>query len=404
MQAVAKTRQVYYGWVVVWTLALTEMTSWGILYYTFSVMLAPTQAATGWARTDLSGAFSLSRLVAGFASIPIGRLLDRYGTRPIMTVGSCLAVLLVVAWSQAQSLAAFYLVWVGIGIITATVLYEPAFAAVATWFTRRRAQALTILTFGGGLASVVYVPLAAWLLREQGWRGALLVLAVLLGIGTIPFHALLLRRRPADLGLAPDGQVVAGTRVQPPEPNITLRSLLRMPTFWWLSLAFVAEGFATSAMVFHLVPLLTDAGYSTVFAASALGLVGVTALPGRLIFTPLGARINRKWIAAALFGMMTLSFPVLLLARSEAGIITFVLVFGAGYGALSPARAGLTADLFGVERYGMVGGVLAFLVSLASAAAPIAISLVHDGLGGYTPALVILFALSAVATLFTIKL
>ncbi len=404
MRLALRSGSVYYGWVVVWTLAFTEMTSWGILYYTFAVMLTPTQIATGWGRAELSGAFSLARLVSGFAAILIGRLLDRFGTRPIMTVGSCAAVLLVIAWSQAQSLTVFYLIWVGIGIVTAMVLYEPAFFAVATWFTRKRSQALTILTFGGGLASVVYVPLAGWLLREQGWRASLLILAGLLGILTIPWHAYLLRRRPADLNLHPDGALTAYIQPTRTAPLLTLRTLLQTSKFWWLSMAFVMGNFAASAMIFHLLPYLTDNGYSPVFAANVVGLIGVTALPGRLIFTPLGGRINRKWITAVLFGMLALSFPVLMIAHSEWGVVAFVLVFGVGYGAISPARAGLTADLFGTGRYGTVSGLVSFLVSLSSAAAPISISLIYSSAGSYTPALIILLIFSGLATLFVLIL
>ena len=199
------SNRVYYGWILVLSLSITETTSWGILSYAFTVFLDPMQRELGWSKAQLTGAYSLSLLVAAVAGLAVGRWLDHHGPRLLMTLGSILATLLVLAWSGVHDLLLFYLIWIGIGFTLAAVLYEPAFAVVATWFVRRRARALTLLTFVAGFASVIYVPLADWLVRTQGWRQALVTLAIILAVGTIPLHALLLRRRPEDLGLQPDG-------------------------------------------------------------------------------------------------------------------------------------------------------------------------------------------------------
>lgn len=197
--------RVYYGWVLVGTLAFTELTSWGVLYYAFSVFLVPMQEDLGWSRAALTGAFSLALLLSGVAGVPVGRWLDRHGPRGLMTVGSLAAAGLVLAWSAIKNLTAFYLIWAGIGVAMATVLYEPAFVVVAMWFARRRGRALTVLTFVAGFASVVYTPVSGWLIQTQGWRGALVILATVLALTTAPLHALVLRRRPEDLGLSVDG-------------------------------------------------------------------------------------------------------------------------------------------------------------------------------------------------------
>jgi MFS family permease len=198
--AIPRLRGVYYGWVMLLTLSFTEVTSWGILYYSFSVFLTPMQTELGWSIAQMTGAYSAAILISGLAAIPVGRWLDRHGPRWLMAAGSVAATLLVVAWSRVESLALFYVVWGLIGVTLAAVLYEPALQAVAVWFRRKRSRALTILTFVGGFASVIYIPLAAWLVESYGWRDALLVLAAILGVTTIPLHALVLRRRPADVG------------------------------------------------------------------------------------------------------------------------------------------------------------------------------------------------------------
>ena len=106
--------KLYYGWIVAWALAISEPISWGILFYGFGVMVNPTQAEMGWSRAEITGAFSLAMLISGLTAVPVGRWLDRHGARGLMTVGSILATLLVVAWANVQSLLGFYVVWAGL--------------------------------------------------------------------------------------------------------------------------------------------------------------------------------------------------------------------------------------------------------------------------------------------------
>src|SRR5215208_6671068 len=195
----------YYGWVLMVTLGVTETISWGILYYAFAAYLAPMEAELGWSRGDMSGALSLGLLVGGLAAIPVGRWLDRSGPRLVMTIGSIGGSLLVLAWAHVSTLEQLYAVWAGIGLTMAATLYDPAFATATRWFEGQRVRALTIITLMAGFASTIFIPLANWLVQIQGWRHSLETLAIILAVGTIAPHALLLRRRPEDLGLHPDG-------------------------------------------------------------------------------------------------------------------------------------------------------------------------------------------------------
>jgi MFS family permease len=399
MMRLMQRRQVYYGWVLVFTLSLTETTSWGILYYAFTVFLTPMQQELGWSRAALTGAFSLALLTSGIVGVPVGRWLDRHGPRMLMTLGSCAATLLVLAWAMVHELAAFYLIWLGIGVTLAAVLYEPAFFVVATWFTRQRGRALTVLTFVAGFASVIYIPLSGWLVHWQGWRGALVILAIILGAGTIPLHALVLRRRPEDLGLAPDGAPRQSADDLPERTipdGISMQAALRDAAFWWLSVAFFLSQLATAAVAVHLVPYLIDAGYDAGFAAIAAGLIGTMALPGRLIFTPLGDRLPRHQVTACLFFLQTVALLVLLQVRHVFGVYAFVVLFGIGFGAMTPARAALVADLFGPAHYGKINGVLALFVTGSRALAPVSAGVVYDLAGGYE---LVFWGLSAASAL-----
>lgn len=392
----------YYGWVLVLALGVTETVSYGILSYAFPVFIAPMGAELGWSKTAVTGGFSLAALVAGAAALPVGRWVDRHGARGVMTAGSLLGAGALLLWSRVTTLPAFYALSAALGLAMAAVLYEPAFAVVANWFVRLRGRALTVLTFMGGFASVVFVPLTAWLVDAQGWREALVWLAGILALLTVPPHALLLRRRPEDLGLLPDGSPAppAGAADLPAERTVAAREAVRSRSFRRLSLAFGLSALATTAVTVHLIPLLLERGFPMTFAGVAMGTLGLMALPGRLLFTPLGDRWPRAAVTASIFVCQGLGLAVLLAVPGEAGVWAFVALFGAGFGAISPARAALLADLYGRASYASIGGVLATLVALARAAAPVGASLLYAAAGdAYDPVLWALLGLSLVSGL-----
>jgi MFS family permease len=401
------TRGIYYGWTMLFAVAVAQITTWGVLYYSFTVFLEPMNREFGWSIATLTGAYSLALLISGLAAIPVGRWLDRNGPRGLMTAGSIFGTLLVIAWATVDNVAVYYLIWIGIGLTMAAVLYEPAFVIVATWFDRLRSRALTLLTFVAGLASVIYVPLAGWLVATYGWRSALLIMAALLALGTIPIHAFMLRRRPEDIGLAPDGGPqsasdgsAARRRIA---PSMTLRDALRDRPFWWTSIAFVLANFTMLAIFVHLIPHLTREGYSAGFAATMVGLTGALALPGRLIFTPLGERIQRRYVAALIFGLQAGALLVLLLTDSRLGVFVFVVLFGTGFGAVTPARAAIIADLYGSANYGAISGALAMGVTFARAAAPVTAGAIFTLTDSYTPVFVMLLGASSLAVLAVLR-
>ena len=386
----------YYGWVLVVTLGVTETISWGILYYAFTVYLTPMEADLGWSRGDMTGAFSLALLLAGLTAIPVGRWLDRHGPRVLMTVGSIAATLLVLAWSRVGTLQQFYLIWAGIGLSMSATLYDPAFATAARWFDRHRVRALTVITLMAGFASTIFIPLAGTLVQQTGWRTSLMILAIILALGTIGPHALLLRRRPEDLGLGPDGGPPRAGRSKGPA-GMRVGEALRHVSFRWLTAAFWLATIATAAVSVHLLPYLADRGYDSTFAATLTGLVGAMQVLARLFLAPFGNRLRPRLLAACILALQPLSLLVLLLVRSTPGVFLFVVLFGAQRGLATLARPALLADLYGAAEYASIAGVLQFMLSLAQAAAPFGAGATYDALHSYEPILWALLGVSAVA-------
>lgn len=386
----------YYGWYIAVTLAFTETISWGVLYYAFSVFITPMEAELGWSRTELTAGFSLALLVIGGMAFPVGTWIDRHGSRALMTTGSILGSLLVIAWSQVTDLQTFYLIWAGIGVCASTVLYEPAFAVIATWFVRRRSAALAVITFAAGFASTIFIPLTDALYHAFGWRTAIFILAILLAITTIPLHALMLRRRPADLGLLPDGEPVT-LETRPLPASLSLSDALHSRFFWLMTLAFSLAALAAAAIRVHFIPLLIDSGINASTAAFASGSIGMMQVAGRVIFAPLDARISGRVLVAGVFALQSAGMFALLWGISLLTVVIFVAVFGAAYGAMTLARASIIAELFGAAHYGRISSVMAIFLTLAGTAAPVGAGILYDYFGNYQPVLWIVVILGVIA-------
>jgi predicted MFS family arabinose efflux permease len=381
------------AWGIVAALSVTETVSWGILYYAFAVFLIPMQRELGFSTTELTGAFSVALLVSGIAGIAVGRHLDRHSPRTLMTLGSIAAAALVLAWSQVDGLAAFYAVWIALGLVMAAVLYEPAFTVLAKHFhdAGERRRAMTAMTLVAALASFIFMPLAQALIEAHGWRDALIVLAVVLAAVTVPLHAVVLRPAPAPR------QLRIGAPAAAPR-SIAARDALRTAPFWLLSAAFVLASITSVAVVVHAVPFLIERGHSPAFAAFAVGLIGISQLPGRVPFAPLAARLPRPAAMASVFVLVAVGVALIVSVRATGAVIVGLVVLGMGNGMGTLARATAIADLYGAGSYGTIAAVTASMTTAARAAAPVAAAL-DAALIGYSGLLWTLAALAATAAL-----
>lgn len=397
-----RSNGLYYGWYITLALAVSEMVSWGILYYSFSVFQVPMEKELSATRAQLSGAFSVALLLSGLAAVPVGWWIDRRGARGLMTIGSLGAAGLVWAWSRVETLPQLYLVLSGIGLAMAMVLYEPAFAVITVWFVRYRRRALTLVTLMGGLASPIFLPLANWLLIQQGWRSALVTLAVILAAITLPLHALLLRHRPEDQGFFPDGETPLANEsatALATQPQATARGALQSASFWSLTASFFLSSAVAAGVGLHFIPYLIGHGYSSTFAAFAAGLVGFMQLPGRLLFAPLSHWLRRQWLVVGILLLQAVGLLFLISLSNNVGVTLYIVLFGMTDGALTLARAASIADYYGPRAYGSINGVLSFWATIASATGPVILGLLYTSAGQYEMPFVILVGITGLAAL-----
>ncbi|UVS79831.1 MFS transporter [Actinokineospora sp. UTMC 2448] len=363
------------------TLCVTEITSWGVLFYAFPVLASRITATTGWSATVLTAAFSAGQLVAAGVGIPVGRVLDRHGPRAVMTAGSALGVLAVVIVAAAPDPGWFTAGWLLAGAAMGATLYPPAFAALTRWHGPDRVRALTVLTLAAGLASTVFAPLTAALAEWLDWRGAYLALAAILAAVTVPGHWFGLRLPWPD---RPGGTRPAAA------PAVGL-------PFVALAAAVCLAGFVASAVVVNLVPLLIARGADTATAAVALGLGGAGQVAGRLGYPALARRAGVRIRTAVVLLAMAATTAALAVATGIAVLIVAAVAAGLARGVFTLLHATAVSDRWGTAHYGRLTGLLSAPATAAGALAPFAGAALAVLLGGYPAAFLVLACLAVVA-------
>ncbi|MEV6848872.1 MFS transporter [Actinoplanes sp. NPDC051411] len=355
-------------------LAITQTVGYGTLYYAFAVFLVPVSATLHTSTTAVTGTFTASVLASAALAVPVGRWLDRRGGRALMTAGSLVGALLLVAWSHVHTLGQLYAVQVGLGAAGAASLYEAAFAVIIAWHSPdRRSSALLSLTVVAGFASTIFLPLTGWLVDQYSWRTALLILAAIQAVLTVPLHLLVVRAAPR--------RHDARTST----PPIPLRSVVTDPGFWLLGVSFTANTAAIAAVTVHLVAALISWGHPAPFAATVAGLFGILSVTGRLATTGLQRRYRTTSIVAAIFAVQAIAVAALPLAgRNAVAAIIAVTGFGLGFGVAAIAKPVLLADRYDTRRYATIAGILVVPITIAKATAPLAAAWLHATTHGYT--------------------
>ncbi|MDI1463335.1 MFS transporter [Catellatospora sp. KI3] len=369
-------------------LAVTATVGYGVLYYTFSVVLHPIAADLHTSTAVITGAYTVSVLAAALAAIPVGRYLDRRSARGLMTAGAALGSVAVAGLSQATAVWHVYAAFALIGLASSASLYEAIFTVVVHQLgPARRAGSVLAITIVAGFASTIFVPATGWLTTAYDWRTALLVLAIVHALTTVPAHALAIpRRAPADPAhAAPGSNRAADTR-----------QALRDRGFWLLAVAFVAHGTAVSAVSVHLVGYLTALGHPVALAATVAGMLGVLSVTGRVLTTGLARRRTVTTVAAAVFAGQAAAAAALPLAGAHlTAAIACVAAFGLGFGIGTIARPAILVDRYGTTSYGAISGTLTVPITIAKAAAPLAAAAVTGTAMMATVAVLCLMAAAA---------
>ena len=370
--------------LVLW-LSLAQLITWGSVFYTFALLLEPVERELGLTRAQSSLAFSLALLAEGLCAYPVGRWIDRGHERAVMTGGSLL-VAAALAWhSQIRSVEAFYLVWALLGAALAATLYNPVFAVVTRRFPNDFRRAIITMTFLGGLASSVFIPLSAWLISAFGWRQALLLLAALHLLVCVPLHAICLRNGPpASAAPAASGHSPA--------------TLLRSAPFLLIGVFVVGMMAITAAIPPHLISLLRESGLREAWVIAIPATIGVMQVLGRLLLYFFEHRFDLHVANRLIPLLIPLALAALIAgAASPVAGLLFVLLYGLGNGMLTIVKGTAIAQYVNREHVASLNGALGLPQALARAVAPLLLGVLWSKEVGYRWGLVTLLVVAVAA-------
>jgi len=388
----SKKPRIFYGWWILVACFIMGMYSSGVLYYGFTALFDPIVKEFGWTYAEISWASSLQGMEVGLFAPLVGFLVDRFGARPVLFFGGILTGVGVLILSRVNSLLTFYVafgfVCIGLSAVSSTAMI----AALIRWFHRKSSLVMGIMTSGFGCSGFM-VPVVVKLIDTLGWRQAFFVLSIGMFVVVLPL-SLLIRRRPEDYGLLPDGDTVVPltsgiqhkTAPAATEPNVSPKEALLYPAFWALSIAMGLQHLMTNAVTTHVMPYLGSVGIDRNIAGLIATGIPVVSIGGRMGFGWLGDRFNKKWLTASGFVMLFIGLFIFSYVSSGwLRLILFVVIFGTGFGGTNTMRAVFTREIFGAQNFAMIFGFVNGICSIGSLfGAPLA-GYVYDAIGSYRP-------------------
>ncbi len=402
-------RGIHYAWVIAAVTFLTMLVMSAALGLP-GAMLLPLGKEFGWTTDEIASSLALRFALFGLMGPMAALLMERFGLRQVITV----AVLLVgggmALATQVQSLWHLFLLWglvLGLGTgMTALVLG----AVVANrWFATRRGLVVGLLTASSATGQLAFLPIAAWMIEQWGWRSAVFPVAAACVVALV-LVALLMRNRPSDLGLAAYGDtapVAAPAAAALPSlatPFVVLWEAAQKPVFWILAGSFFICGLSTNGLIqTHFIALCSDYGLSAVPAASVLAMMGAFDVVGTILSGWLSDRYDNRKLLFWYYGLRGLSLMWLPYSDFTLyGLSLFALFYGLDWIATVPPTVKLTGQIFGPQKVGMVFGWIFAAHQLGAATAAYGAGLVRTSTQSYTPAFFLAGAACIVAAVIVL--
>ena len=359
-------RRIHYAWVIAAVTFLVLLAAAGFRS-TVGVFVVPLQDEFGWGRDEVSLAIAINLVFYGLAAPFAAAVVERMGARRVMMAGLGAVAVGAVLTIGMTALWQLDVLW-GIVIATATgAIAIPLSAIIATrWFVRRRGLVTGLLTASFATGNLVFLPLLAWVTDRHGWRWAVAIVAVT-AAAIIPVVFLLMRERPADIGMQPYGATSDAPQTAPPAPLDNafvaplrvLRQAVHVRDFWLLAGTFFICGWTTNGAVqSHFIPAAHDHGIPEVTAASLLAIIGICDIVGATASGWLTDRTDPRRLLFLYYCLRGTSLAALpfLLQGTQLPLVAFAIVYGLDWVATVPPTVALTNRSFGRDQASIVFG------------------------------------------------
>lgn len=357
----------------------------------FSLFVQSLQTEFNWGRGEIMFGFSIFFLLNGIASPFTGGLVDRYGVRGVVATGSVIAGLGLASLYRLESIWHFYTAYAFIGVSMAALAQVPASMVVSNWFEKRRGTAIGIMATGLGVGTLVMGPLiGTFIMPDFGWRASYLALALITWL-LIPLALFVLRTKPADMGLFPDGLKPLGniekhTKTDIVPTGLTLNEAFGTAAFWLMALTFFILGHSGLGIFHSQVPYLQDIGFPVGQAATAMASYGLGSIVGKFFFGWLCDWIKPKYATAISLFLLASGTTILMCVRPTSQMPTiwlFSIVLGLGSGGWLPTMSMLTNTYFGLKSYGAIFGIMSLATGIGGAVGPFLAGYLYDSIHSY---------------------
>src|SRR5215510_8558816 len=398
-------RSIFYGWWVVAAFCVTTFISTGIRH-AVGPFLKPIVADLNLDRASFSLVIAMSLFLYGVFMPLAGMALDRFSVRVVTTAGSLLLVLSLVLTAFVRNFWDFALVYgvlVPIGLAgTGPVI---ASGVVARWFSKRRGTALSVLGSASMTGMSLLVPMVTWLILNVGWRMTYVAISGLIVAIVLPLCLFVLRDSPESIGLTADGEPLKANAPAASADRVTAGEAVQTLAFWQLAGSFFTCGFSMSLLSAHGIPMLTDHGYSPMFASWAFGVLGGSSIGFTVLLGALSDRFGRRPVLATIYAGRVLIFTGFFLIRDNPVALLAVAVIGgitmAGTGSMTSA---LTADIYGRFSVSSVFGLIFLVHQTGAAIGSWLAGALFEATGGYGAAFALACAFLMGASIVAIRI
>ncbi len=397
--------KIFYGWWIVIGSGTVQFYTSAVFWRGFQAFVDPVlRSFTGWGSGVFATAMALQRAESAFFTPFVGAAINRFGPRAVLIFGIFVTGWGFILMSQMQALWHFYAAMLVLGLGLSFGEFIVFVTTVVNWFVRLRARALaTVMTFSA--MGAVVLPLLVWSIEHFGWRTILLCVGIGFWVVGTPV-VFLLRRRPEDYGMRPDGgddrtsTPVNPTRPfirQPREVAVGMRDAVRLRAFWQIAIAVSIGELVAMTNLFHL-PTLLEYKIDLWLASIAAGSVAIGDVLGRITVGAIGDRFNVKFLLAGALSLQTIGVASLALTHSNLlgiswGLIPlplFVFCSGFGFGSSIPLRLSILAEYFGRRSYGTLVGVTSSISSVWVTIGLLFVGFMFELTDSYRPAYIFL--------------
>ncbi len=406
-------RGMFFGWVMVAVGALLMAVGVAPLWSGLPVWNPVLRNGFGWTAGQMSWAFSLTQVQEGSMAPVLGMMVDKLGPRRMVFLGLVVLGAGFVLFSQIQELWHLYVVFVLMSLGSTMSSWLPVMTVLNSWFTRRKTMAMALAQEGFSVSSIFAPVLLAWAIggtdphesERFGWRTAALFIGLVCLALAVPLSRLV-RNRPEDMGLLPDGDAsppstgAQGESGGPPaareEEGFTWQEAIRTRTFWLMATGHATTTVTLGTVYAHLGLLLDDRGFSI----GEIGLVVAVFTSLTAVFLPVGGYLGDKFkirtVAFAFSTVLSLSAVVLVLGQGSGIVFVFAVLFGIGTGGRFAIMTSMRGRYFGRRAFAAISGISVLPTSALLVAGPVVAGMVRDQTGNYTAAFLGIAAISLV--------